>query len=44
LLLINNSTVKSAGFDGFESDPLGGDMGLKEMDYSWMTRKVIMKN
>ncbi len=32
--------IFSAGFDGFESDPLGGDLSLGVEDFSWATKKV----
>ena len=30
----------SAGFDGHRDDPLGGDLGLSEDDYRWLTSEI----
>ena len=30
----------SAGFDGHRDDPLGGDLGLSEGDYRWLTSEI----
>jgi acetoin utilization deacetylase AcuC-like enzyme len=30
----------SAGFDGHRDDPLGGDLGLHEDDYTWLTSQI----
>ena len=30
----------SAGFDGHKDDPLGGDLGLTEDDYRWLTTAI----
>ncbi len=30
----------SAGFDGHRDDPLGGDLGLHEEDYRWLTAEI----
>ena len=30
----------SAGFDGHRDDPLGGDLGLNEEDYRWLTTEI----
>jgi acetoin utilization deacetylase AcuC-like enzyme len=30
----------SAGFDGFQSDPIGGDLGLTLGDYTYITNQV----
>ena len=32
--------IISAGFDGFHTDPLGGDLGLSLEDYVWSTQQV----
>ena len=31
-----------AGFDGFQSDPLGGELNLSLEDYTWSTKQVPM--
>ena len=29
-----------AGFDGYHSDPIGGELGLSTEDYVWCTKQV----
>lgn len=32
--------IISAGFDGYHSDPIGGELGLSTDDYIWCTKQV----
>ena len=32
--------IISAGFDGFHTDPLGGDLGLGVQDFAWVTEAI----
>lgn len=34
------SLVLLAGFDGYKTDPLGGQLSLSTADYSWATTMV----
>ena len=40
LLSSSSSLTTSAGFDGYHSDPIGGELGLSSEDYVWCTKQV----